>query len=80
MSVRVDNREGSAPAPRAVGASGDARYCGTCGRSLAVGRHVACEAGQLEPPRYCPRCARRMVVQVTPLRWTARCSQHGTLA
>ena len=29
----------------------------------------------LEPPRYCAQCRRRMVVQVTPLGWTARCSR-----
>ena len=33
--------------------------------------------GAIEPPRYCPDCARRMVVQVTPSGWSARCSRHG---
>ncbi|MFM9378095.1 hypothetical protein [Gordonia sp. VNK21] len=33
----------------------------------------------LEPPRYCGRCGRRMVVQVRPDGWTARCSRHGTV-
>ena len=32
---------------------------------------------ELEPPRYCPHCRRRMVVQVTPDAWTARCVEHG---
>ena len=32
---------------------------------------------ELEPPRYCSECGRRMVVQVTPDRWTARCAAHG---
>ena len=27
---------------------------------------------------YCSRCRRRMVVQVLPTGWTARCSEHGT--
>lgn len=31
----------------------------------------------LEPPRYCAECGRRMVVQVVPDGWTARCSRHG---
>ncbi|MGZ8180175.1 biotin synthase auxiliary protein BsaP [Williamsia sp. SKLECPSW1] len=31
----------------------------------------------LEPPRFCGRCGRRMVVQVVPTGWTARCSRHG---
>lgn len=33
----------------------------------------------LEPPRYCGRCGRRMVVQVRPHGWEARCSRHGTV-
>jgi ribosomal protein S18 acetylase RimI-like enzyme len=35
-------------------------------------------ARDLEPPRYCGVCGRRMVVQVTPHGWTAHCSVHGT--
>lgn len=31
----------------------------------------------LEPPRFCARCGRRMVVQVRPDGWWARCSRHG---
>jgi hypothetical protein len=31
----------------------------------------------LEPPRYCGFCRRRLVVQVTPRGWTARCVEHG---
>ena len=51
-------------------------WCDACGEA---GRHPACEARRdLEPPRYCPRCRRRMVVQVTPTGWTARCVEHGT--
>ena len=33
----------------------------------------------LEPPRYCGQCGRRMVVQVRPDGWEARCSRHGSL-
>jgi hypothetical protein len=41
--------------------------------------HTACQSGRaLEPPRYCAQCARRMVVQVLPTGWTARCVEHGT--
>ena len=36
----------------------------------------AAELG-LEAPRYCQVCGRRMVVQVDPVGWTARCSRHG---
>lgn len=31
----------------------------------------------LEPPRYCAGCGRRMVVQVRPDGWWAKCSRHG---
>ncbi|HEX3610641.1 MAG TPA: hypothetical protein VHU88_03045 [Sporichthyaceae bacterium] len=55
-------------------------YCDRCGDPEAVGDHAACRVARaLEPPRFCPHCRRRMVVQVTPRSWTARCSEHGTL-
>ncbi|MDX1891051.1 hypothetical protein [Mycolicibacterium sp. 050158] len=31
----------------------------------------------LEPPRFCSDCGRRMIVQVRPDGWTAKCSRHG---
>jgi hypothetical protein len=53
-------------------------FCGQCGELLSAGPHLACAArAELEPPRYCPECARRMVVQVDPVGWRARCSRHG---
>jgi hypothetical protein len=56
-------------------------YCDRCGELLASGDHLACFTGRLlEPPRYCTACRRRMVVQVTPTGWTARCSEHGELS
>ena len=56
-------------------------YCGRCGEPEAAGGHEPCRAfAELEPPRYCARCRRRMVVQVLPRGWTARCSEHGVLA
>jgi hypothetical protein len=33
----------------------------------------------LEPPRFCADCGRRMIVQVRPDGWLARCSRHGEL-
>jgi hypothetical protein len=33
----------------------------------------------LEPPRFCAECGRRLVVQVRPDGWSARCSRHGML-
>ncbi|WP_444544199.1 biotin synthase auxiliary protein BsaP [Planotetraspora silvatica] len=56
-------------------------FCDHCGRPAAEGDHAACLAARaMEPPRYCPRCRRRMVVQVTPRSWSARCSEHGSAA
>ncbi|TDD72900.1 hypothetical protein E1293_32100 [Actinomadura darangshiensis] len=55
-------------------------YCDRCGETAAEGDHAPCRAARaMEPPRYCAICRRRMIVQVTPLGWTARCSQHGAL-
>ncbi len=56
----------------------DAAYCGRCGDPLDARDHADCARMlELEPPRYCPACRRRMVVQVTPDAWTARCAEHG---
>jgi hypothetical protein len=54
-------------------------FCDQCGKPAgAEGAHERCaDRRTLEPPRFCPDCARRMVVQVTPTGWTARCSRHG---
>lgn len=55
-------------------------YCVHCGRELTAPVHDGCDdnpRAALEPPRYCPQCARRMVVQITPSGWTAKCSRHG---
>lgn len=52
-------------------------YCGHCGR--ADGEHEVClRRLELEPPRYCTECRRRMIVQVLPDGWHATCSRHGT--
>ncbi|EHR49764.1 hypothetical protein SacmaDRAFT_1488 [Saccharomonospora marina XMU15] len=55
------------------------RFCVHCGRAEAPAGHESCRSPRtaLEPPRFCPQCARRMVVQVTPSGWSARCSRHG---
>lgn len=37
---------------------------------------TAAELG-LEPPRFCAECGRRMIVQVRPDGWWAKCSRHG---
>ena len=55
-------------------------YCSWCGGAADDGGdHARCRErlATVDPPRYCGRCARRMVVQVDPMGWTARCSRHG---
>ena len=53
-------------------------FCDQCGSLAELGDHLRCAWRRtLEPPRFCAHCARRMVVQVTPTGWTARCSRHG---
>ena len=53
-------------------------FCDQCGEAQSGEGHARCRAArELEPPRYCPQCRRRMVVQVHPSGWTARCSEHG---
>ena len=55
-----------------------APWCGHCGEALTPEGHAACRRmAELDPPRYCPHCRRRMVVQVTPTGWSARCVEHG---
>ncbi len=54
-------------------------WCGQCGEALTPEGHAACRRrAELDPPRWCGYCRRRMVVQVTPTGWTARCVEHGT--
>ncbi|WP_020392668.1 hypothetical protein [Kribbella catacumbae] len=56
-------------------------YCGHCGREAIDGNHDDCrQALTMEPPRYCDQCRRRMIVQVHPMGWSARCSVHGGLS
>lgn len=58
-----------------------ATYCGRCGVELDAKDHAECRAAlDLEPPRYCEVCKRRMIVQVTPAGWSARCKEHGELS
>ncbi|HWM01641.1 MAG TPA: hypothetical protein VNP92_04815 [Actinophytocola sp.] len=53
-------------------------YCVHCGKPPGED-HARCVGARaaIDPPRFCPDCARRMVVQVTPSGWSARCSRHG---
>lgn len=55
-------------------------FCGHCGEPLASGDHAVCTARlELEPPRFCGQCQRRMKVQVIPRGWSAECVEHGRL-
>ncbi|GGL03849.1 biotin synthase auxiliary protein BsaP [Nocardia jinanensis] len=57
----------------------DARYNPFTGRPVVPGLDEptarAVELG-LEPPRFCAHCGRRMVVQIDPDGWWAKCSRH----
>lgn len=54
-------------------------WCEQCGGALDEGDHTPCERlAVLDPPRWCPQCRRRMVVQVLPTGWRATCVEHGT--
>ncbi len=61
------------PAPVGAGA-----YNVYTGDSAADGVAIPTAARLgLEPPRFCAECGRRMVVQVRPDGWWAKCSRHG---
>ena len=70
---RVDGREG-----RVDGL--EERYNPYTGRRVVAGVDdavpTAAQLG-LEPPRFCEACGRRMVVQISPDGWWAKCSRHG---
>ncbi|MFC9762314.1 hypothetical protein [Rhodococcus jostii] len=56
------------------------RYNPYTGRRVVAGVDdavpTAAQLG-LEPPRFCEACGRRMVVQISPDGWWAKCSRHG---
>ncbi|QBJ98487.1 hypothetical protein ERC79_01535 [Rhodococcus sp. ABRD24] len=58
----------------------DERYNVYTGRRVLTGGDdtvpTAAQLG-LEPPRFCEQCGRRMIVQVSPDGWWAKCSRHG---
>jgi hypothetical protein len=51
-------------------------YTGVCTGAGSGSVPTAAALG-LEPPRYCGQCGRRMVVQINPVGWWAKCSRHG---
>lgn len=70
----------STPTDRYAVGDGPVLWCGWCGGSLDDGDHSRCvRQPELEPPRYCGHCRRRMKVQVTPGAWAATCVEHGSV-
>ena len=54
--------------------------CGLCGEDLVARDHTRCvDLLRMEPPRFCAQCRRRMVVQVVPAGWSAKCVEHGVV-
>ncbi len=55
-------------------------WCDRCGVAATEGTHDACRsARELEPPRFCSGCRRRMKVQILPAGWSAVCVEHGEI-
>jgi hypothetical protein len=56
-------------------------FCSGCGGRAGVGDHAECERRQqaTDPPRFCRDCGRKLVVQVLPFGWEARCVKCGVL-
>lgn len=63
--------------PEPVGAGVYNVYTGIAAADAAgAALPTAAQLG-LEPPRFCAACGRRMIVQVRPDGWWAKCSRHG---
>jgi hypothetical protein len=63
--------------PLPVGAGVYNVYTGALCRNDVDGVMPTAARLGLEPPRFCAECGRRMVVQVRPDGWWAKCSRHG---
>lgn len=50
-------------------------YCPGCGR-LRDECPGDCRR-ELDPPRYCPVCGKKLIAQVTPTGYSGRCKKHG---
>ena len=53
-------------------------FCRWCGQPAGGCDQVSC-ARELDPPRSCPTCGRRLRVVVIPTGFTATCRDHGDL-
>jgi hypothetical protein len=56
--------------------SSDVEHCTGCGRTRDDCN--GCRR-QLDPPRFCPHCGRRLRVLVSPTGYSALCKEHGDL-
>jgi hypothetical protein len=56
-----------------------AGHCDGCGKLVSQGDHTGCVARRAatDPPRFCVACGRKLVVQVLPIGWVARCVRCG---
>ena len=56
-------------------------YCDGCGKPADEGDHARCLARRAatDPPRWCTVCGRKLVVQVLPVGYSARCVSCGPL-
>ncbi|MDT9664477.1 hypothetical protein RTZ71_27565 [Rhodococcus qingshengii] len=55
------------------------RYNPFTGRRIVDDPTPTAASMGLEPPRFCEQCGRRMIVQVSPDGWWAKCSRHGVV-
>ncbi|MGN6167172.1 MAG: biotin synthase auxiliary protein BsaP [Solirubrobacteraceae bacterium] len=55
------------------------RHCDACGGLISAAGHELCRARRsaTDPPRFCVTCGRKLVVQVLPFGWNARCVRCG---
>ncbi|MDG4668850.1 hypothetical protein [Mycobacterium sp. 236(2023)] len=67
----------SSELPAPVGAGEFNVYTGAASTELAGSSIPTAAQLGLEPPRFCAACGRRMIVQVRPDGWWAKCSRHG---
>lgn len=53
-------------------------FCRWCGSPEGTCDQVSCRR-ELDPPRHCPTCGRRLRVVVIPTGYRAACRDHGPL-
>jgi hypothetical protein len=56
----------------------DDAFCRWCGTAISDHPALDCRR-ELDPPRFCPQCGRRLRVQVHTAGYEASCRDHGPL-